>query len=329
MLAFALALRDPAPGPGGRWSRLRLLLPYLALAGGVFFSYSFAGLAWPIAIVVLWGLTQPGVRRALAPRALARALWRPRTLVVLLVLAGLGVLRADRALRLRRRLQQGRRQQHLRAGLAGRGVRRLARLQLPARRRRGRPPLRPRRGDRRPGGGRSAPPGGCGGASSPCRSRSPPASLLYLVSLPFSGDYSQAKALMIGAPLAMLIAIRPLLAGLGPPPACPLLRAGLGGAGGRLRRRLALLDLPGPARRAGRAARARLGAERLPADRPRPAGPLRGPGPLRRLRAARRRHPRAAGRVPRRGRRRRTSRSPSTPATPTARSTSTPSRARP
>ena len=37
---------------------------------------------------------------------------------------------------------------------------------------------------------------------------------LYLVSLPFSGDYSQAKALMIGAPLAMLVAIRPLLAEL-------------------------------------------------------------------------------------------------------------------
>ena len=39
--------------------------------------------------------------------------------------------------------------------------------------------------------------------------------LLYLVSLPISGDYSQAKALMIGAPLAMLIAIRPLLSELG------------------------------------------------------------------------------------------------------------------
>ena len=35
--------------------------------------------------------------------------------------------------------------------------------------------------------------------------------VLYLASLPFSGDYSQAKALMIVAPLAMLIAIRPLL----------------------------------------------------------------------------------------------------------------------
>ena len=31
-----------------------LRLPYLALAGGIFFAYSFAGLAWPIA--VLWAL---------------------------------------------------------------------------------------------------------------------------------------------------------------------------------------------------------------------------------------------------------------------------------
>ncbi len=38
--------------------------------------------------------------------------------------------------------------------------------------------------------------------------------LLYLASIPLSGDYSQAKALMIAAPLAMLVALRPLLAEL-------------------------------------------------------------------------------------------------------------------
>ncbi|HEV2790855.1 MAG TPA: hypothetical protein VGV69_06110, partial [Solirubrobacterales bacterium] len=37
------------------------------------------------------------------------------------------------------------------------------------------------------------------------------AALLYLASLPTSGDYSQAKALMIMAPLAMLVIVRPLL----------------------------------------------------------------------------------------------------------------------
>ena len=126
---------------------------------------------------------------------------------------------------------------------------------------------------------------------------------------------------MIIAPLAMLVIVRPLLeefpasgAGEGvrrtlarscppdPLPRRPHCASRLDPAGGRLHRRRRLLELPGPARRAGRAAGTRRRAEGVPADRPRPAGPLRGPGPLRRLRAARRRHPRAAGRVPRRRR---------------------------
>ena len=77
--------------------------------------------------------------------------------------------------------------------------------------------------------------------------------------------------------------------------------ARLGRARRRLRRRRGLLELPRPARRAGRPARPRRRAARLPADRARRAGALRRPGPLRRLRADRRRHPRAAGRVPRLG----------------------------
>ncbi len=40
--------------------------------------------------------------------------------------------------------------------------------------------------------------------------------VLYLASLPTSGDYASAKALMIAAPLAMLVAIRPLLAEVWP-----------------------------------------------------------------------------------------------------------------
>jgi hypothetical protein len=224
VLAFALALRGAAPEPGGRWSRLRLLLPYLALAGGVFFSYSFAGLAWPIAIVVLWGLAQPGVRRALAPRALARALLRPRTLVVLLVLAGLGVLALIGPF-----------------GFGG-GFNKVAGSNTYG-------PVSPveafgvwpvsnYRLDAAGGAHLSGLAGAIGalavvlGAAWWVRRRDlavpialAACVLLYLVSLPFSGDYSQAKALMIGAPLAMLIAIRPLLAGLGPP-ARPLLRAG-------------------------------------------------------------------------------------------------------
>ncbi len=222
VLATALALRDPAGAPAGRWSRLRLLLPYLALAGGVFFSYSFAGLAWPVAILGLWGLTQPAVRSALAPRALARALWRPRTLLFVLALAALGLLALIgpfgfgggfnkvagsntygpvspvEALGVwpasnYRLLAAG--GAHL-SGLAG-AIGLLA-VAIGAiwwiRRRDLAVPL----------------------AFAACLA-------LYLISVPLSGDYSQAKALMIGAPLAMLIAIRPLLAGLGPPPR-PVLR---------------------------------------------------------------------------------------------------------
>ena len=145
---------------------------------------------------------------------------------------------------------------------------------------------------------------------------------------------------MIAAPLAMLIAIRPLLAesrpatepaerlhvvaGLGPVAAAA---SRLGGAGGGLRRRGGLLELPGAARRAGRAARARRRAAGLPADRPRPAGALRRPGPLRRLRAARAPTPTCRWSSSPTPTSRPTRRSRSTPATPTARSTSTPSRA--
>ena len=138
---------------------------------------------------------------------------------------------------------------------------------------------------------------------------------LYLASLPFSGDYSRAKALMIAAPLAMLLAVRPLLVELRRAPGRGRARLGaatrlaLGAAGatrmgrarGRLHRRRGLLQPARPARRAGRAARPRRRAARLPADRARRAGALRRAGPLRRIRVERRRHPRAAGRVPRLG----------------------------
>jgi hypothetical protein len=225
VLAFALALRDATPEAGGRWSRLRLLLPYLALAGGVFFSYSFAGLAWPIAILALWGLTQPAVRSALRPRALARALWRPRTLVVVLVLSGLAALALVGPF-----------------GFGG-GFNKVAGSNTYG-------PVSPvesfgvwpasnYRLDAATGGARLTGVAGTIGALALVlgaawwlrrRDFAVPVALtacvaLYLVSLPFSGDYSQAKALMIGAPLAMLVAIRPLLAGLGPPPR-PLLRLG-------------------------------------------------------------------------------------------------------
>ncbi|MFL5898273.1 MAG: hypothetical protein ACJ76D_07400 [Solirubrobacterales bacterium] len=195
----------------GEGTPLALLLPPLALAGGIFFSYSFAGIAWPLAALVLWSLTLPGVRAALRPRALLRFLLRPLTLVAILVLAGIAVLvtvvgpfgfagsfnkvagsntygpvspieafgiwptsnyRLDAV---------GGAQL---PGLAGAiaVIALLAGVAWWVRRREATIPIAL----------------GAGG-------------LLYLASLPTSGDYSQAKALIIIAPLAMLVIIRPLL----------------------------------------------------------------------------------------------------------------------
>lgn len=192
-------------------------LPPLALFGGIFFSYSFAGIAWPVAILALWSLTLPAVRRALRPRALLRLLLRPTTLLGLAVLAGLAVVLTV-------------------AGPFGfaSGFNRVAgsntygpvspletlgvwftsnyRLEAP-----GDPQLT----------GLAATIAilalGAGLAWwVERRETTIPIALgacvaVYLVSLPVSGDYSQAKALMIAAPLAMLVAIRPLLAELSLP----------------------------------------------------------------------------------------------------------------
>jgi hypothetical protein len=229
VLAVAVGLRDidvlrsgDAPSERGPHGSLidgsspvgvaRLALPWLALAGGVFFSYSFAGLAWPILIAALWSLTLPEVRRALAPRALLRFLLRPLTLATIVVLAVLAVaatlvgpfgfvhsfnkvagtntygpvspieaLGVWPATDYRLEAPGG---AHL-TGLAGViGVLALiAGTAWWARRR------------------ELAVPIGLGACT-----------VLYLIALPTSGDYSHAKALMIAAPLAMLVAIRPLLA---------------------------------------------------------------------------------------------------------------------
>ncbi|MGB7587698.1 MAG: hypothetical protein WBM00_03215 [Solirubrobacterales bacterium] len=230
VLAFAVALGDLdrrradsaphgsvfGPSAGGLRGWIGFVLPFLALAGGIFFSYSFAGLAWPLATVALWSLTVPAARRALSPRSLLRFLLRPATvaalaaLVVLAVAATLvgpfgfvhsfnkvagsntyGPVSAVEALGIwptsnyRLNAAGG---AHL-TGFAGA----IAALALAlgliwwVRRRELAVPI----------------------ALGACAA-------LYVISLPFSGDYSAAKALMIGAPLAMLVTVRPLLAELLP-----------------------------------------------------------------------------------------------------------------
>ncbi len=211
VLAFAIFLLAPGAWPAGLWRRLGFLLAPLALAGGIFFSYSFAGIAWPVAILALWSLTLPAVRRALRPRSLLRFLLRPATLLAIAILAGLAV-----ALTLVGPFGfvhgfnkvAGSNTYGPVSPLEALGVWPAANYRLDA------------------VGGASLP--GLAGAISILallvgvawwvgrRETTIPIALgacaaLYLVSLPSSGDYSQAKALVILAPLAMLVTIRPLL----------------------------------------------------------------------------------------------------------------------
>ncbi len=217
VLAFALSLRHPGRLPPGTGARLRFFLPPLALAGGIFFSYSFAGLAWPVAIAALWGLAVPELRRALAPRALANFLSRQRwaTLAAITALVALvAVLAVVGPFGFAHGFNQvaGSNTYGPVSPVEALGIWPTSNYRLSA-----------------PGGAHLT---GLAGAIAALavlvgvlwwvrrRDLAVPVALgagvaLYLVSLPFSGEYSRAKALMIAAPLAMLVAVRPLLVELG------------------------------------------------------------------------------------------------------------------
>jgi hypothetical protein len=211
VLALAVYLLAPGTLPPATRDRVLFALPPLALAGGVFFSYSFAGLAWPAAIVALWGLTQPALRRALAPRALLRFLLRPATLAALLLLAGLAVVLTivgPFGFASGFNKVAGSNTYGPVSPLEALGIWPAANYRLNA-----------------PGGAHLT---GLAAAIAIAallvgvawwvqrRETAVPVALgacaaVYLASLPVSGEYSQAKALMIAAPLAMLVAVRPLL----------------------------------------------------------------------------------------------------------------------
>jgi hypothetical protein len=215
VLAFALALLAPGRPPDGARRRFLFVLPYLTLLGGAFFAYSFAGLAWPVAIAALWSLTVPELRRALAPRALLRSLLRPAILLGLLAVVGVAALLTlvgpfgfahgfNRV--------AGSNTYGSVSPVEALGVWPTSNYRLEA-----------------AGGAQLTGLAGAIGALAVLlgaawwirrRQLAVPIALaactgLYLVSLAFSGEYSQAKALMIAAPLAMLIAIRPLLSAFG------------------------------------------------------------------------------------------------------------------
>jgi hypothetical protein len=213
VLAFAVYLAAPGAPDGGRWARVRFALPPLAIVGGIFFSYSFAGVAWPAVILVLWSLTLTPVRRALRPRALLRFLTRPLTLLAIIVLAALAFAALFGPFGFRSSFSKvaGSNTYGPVSPLEALGIWPASNYRLDAA---GGAELRGLAGAiailallvgvawwvwRR----QLAVPIALGGSA-----------ILYLASLPSSGDYSQAKALIIAAPLAMLVTVKPLLAEL-------------------------------------------------------------------------------------------------------------------
>jgi hypothetical protein len=210
VLAFAIWLTEFEALPT-RWrDRLLFVLPPLALLCGIFFSYSFAGAAWPVVTLALWSLTLPEVRAALRPRSLLRFLLRPLTLVALVVLVGIALAVTVGPFGFGSSFNKvaGSNTYGPVSPIEALGIWPAANYRLDA------------------AGGAHMP--GLAGAIAVLallvgvawwvnrRELTIPialgaGALLYLASLPTSGDYSQAKALIIIAPLAMLVAIRPLL----------------------------------------------------------------------------------------------------------------------
>lgn len=186
----------------------------LALATGIFFSYSFAGLAWPVVIFALWALTFAPLRRALAPRAWPRTLRQPATMLIIGVLGVLAVLTVVGPFAFIHGFNRvaGTNTYGPVSPIEVLGVWPASNYRLNA-----------------AGGAQLTGLATVIAAAAVLlggfwwlrrRNLAVPVALagctvLYLASLASSGEYSQAKALMIAAPLAMLIAIRPLLVNLG------------------------------------------------------------------------------------------------------------------
>ena len=87
VLAYPLALPAAWPIPADLAGRARAIGPLVVLAAGIVFSYSFAGLAWPLAATAIFALTFGEVRRGLAPGRLWQTLTRPAVLAGALVVA--------------------------------------------------------------------------------------------------------------------------------------------------------------------------------------------------------------------------------------------------
>src|SRR6201996_7608024 len=211
VLTVAIYLMRPDAPPRGLWPRVGWALPWIAIAGGVFFCYSFAGIAWPIAIVAVWAAAQPATWRALRPARVLRILLKPWVLIGVLVLVGLGV-----ALTIAGPFGFGSSFNEVAGSNTYGPVSPVETLGI-----------WPAANYRLDAIGGAPLPGLMGAVAVLAllcavgwwmqrREAAVPLALgagavVYLASLPFTGDYSQAKALMIVAPLAMLVIVRPLL----------------------------------------------------------------------------------------------------------------------
>ncbi len=216
VIAFALLLhrleREREAEQGGA-PALGTAALGLTLACGIFFSYSFAGLAWPLVIFAGWALTFAPLRRALAPRSWPGTLRQPATLLIVAVLGVLAVLTVVGPFAFIHGFNRvaGTNTYGPVSPIEALGVWPTSNYRLNG-----------------PGGAQLT---GLATAIAALaillggiwwlrrRNFAVPVALagctlLYLAAIAGSGEYSQAKALMIAAPLAMLIAIRPLLANL-------------------------------------------------------------------------------------------------------------------
>jgi len=216
VLAFALLLhrleREQERGEAGA-SAFGTAILGLTLATGIFFSYSFAGLAWPLLIFAIWALTFAPLRGALAPRAWLGTLRQPTTLLIVAVLGILAVLTVVGPFAFIHGFNRvaGTNTYGPVSPLEALGVWPASNYRLNA-----------------AGGAQLTGLATVIAAAAILlggtwwlrrRNFAVPMALLgctvlYIAAVAGSGEYSQAKALMIAAPPAMLIAIRPLLAEL-------------------------------------------------------------------------------------------------------------------
>lgn len=211
LLAFVIALPRLTPLPAER--RLRAAFPLIVLLLGIVFTYSFPGLAWPAAALLAWLLADPDFRARLKPASIWNWLKRPAVWISVLVSAGLVA-----ALAFVGPFGFGDAFSEVAASNAFGPVSVLEGLGIWL------------TSDYRLAGNLDTPVPALLGAISVLallvslwwwrkEPRSPyplaflACAVLYLISLPWVGDYSLAKALVIAAPVTMVVILTALLSG--------------------------------------------------------------------------------------------------------------------